>query len=110
MVSDVSSVVSDYLFSEQALRHDRRTGRSLMHFVVEYPVAPSVVRRPGRSGRFGRAAGEACLALIRWRGQRADIRADYLGDFPPDNYAAAFVDAGASCVPQVHGGHGRRSI
>ena len=26
-------------------------------------------------------------------GQRADIRADYLGDFPADNYAAAFVDA-----------------
>ncbi len=26
-------------------------------------------------------------------GQRTDIRADYLGDFPADNYASAFVDA-----------------
>jgi CDP-Glycerol:Poly(glycerophosphate) glycerophosphotransferase len=59
---------------------------------VEYPVArASYVVRADLADLDGQL--ENMLGPDPLAGQRADIRADYLGDFPPDNYAAAFVDA-----------------
>ena len=91
MVSDVSSVVSDYLFSGKpfvmiAIPTEPDA------FVVEYPVArASYVVRADLADvdvQLERMLGADPLAQ-----QRADIRADYLGDFPADTYASAFVDA-----------------
>jgi CDP-glycerol glycerophosphotransferase (TagB/SpsB family) len=91
MVSDVSSVVSDYLFSGKPFAMIAVPAEPEA-FVVEYPVARAsyVIRADlaDLDAQLQRLLGDDPLA-----GQRADIRADYLGDFPADNYAAAFVDA-----------------
>jgi CDP-glycerol glycerophosphotransferase (TagB/SpsB family) len=91
MVSDVSSVVSDYLFSGKPFAMIAVPAEPEA-FVVEYPVARAsyVIRADlaDLNAQLEKLLGDDPLA-----GQRADIRADYLGDFPADNYAAAFVDA-----------------
>ena len=91
MVSDVSSVVSDYLFSGKPFAMIAVPAEPEA-FVVEYPVARAsyVIRADlaDLDAQLEKMLGDDPLA-----GQRADIRADYLGDFPADNYAAAFVDA-----------------
>jgi CDP-glycerol glycerophosphotransferase (TagB/SpsB family) len=91
MVSDVSSVVSDYLFSGKPFAMIAVPAEPEA-FVVEYPVARAsyVIRADlaDLDAQLKKMLGEDPLA-----GQRADIRADYLGEFPGDNYAAAFVDA-----------------
>jgi CDP-glycerol glycerophosphotransferase (TagB/SpsB family) len=91
MVSDVSSVVSDYLFSGKpfamiAVPAEPRA------FVAEYPVArASYVVRADLADLDGQL--ESMLGADPLAGQRADIRADYLGDFPAVNYASGFIDA-----------------
>ncbi|HET9303311.1 MAG TPA: CDP-glycerol glycerophosphotransferase family protein [Propionibacteriaceae bacterium] len=91
MVSDVSSVVSDYLFSGKPFAMIAVPAEPEA-FVVEYPVARAsyVVQADlaDLDAQLEKMLGEDPLAA-----QRADIRADYLGDFPADNYAAAFVNA-----------------
>ena len=91
MVSDVSSVVSDYLFSGKPFAMIAVPAEP-QAFVAEYPVARAsyVVRDDlaDLDGQLERMLGADPLA-----GQRADIRADYLGDFPAANYASGFVDA-----------------
>jgi CDP-glycerol glycerophosphotransferase (TagB/SpsB family) len=91
MVSDVSSVVSDYLFSGKPFAMIAVPVEPEA-FVLEYPIAQAsyVVRGDlaDLDAQLEKLLGDDPLA-----GQRADVRADYLGDFPADNYAAAFVDA-----------------
>ena len=91
MVSDVSSVVSDYLFSGKPFAMIAVPAEPEA-FVVEYPIAQAsyVIRADlaDLDAQLGKMLGTDPLA-----GQRTDIRADYLGDFPADNYASAFVDA-----------------
>ena len=91
MVSDVSSVVSDYLFSNKPFAMIAVPAEPEA-FVAEYPIAQAsyVIRGDlaDLDAQMEKLLGEDPLAR-----QRADIRADYLGDFPADNYAAAFVAA-----------------
>jgi CDP-glycerol glycerophosphotransferase (TagB/SpsB family) len=91
MVSDVSSVVSDYLFSGKPFAMIAVPAEP-QAFVAEYPVARAsyVVRDDlaDLDGQLERMLGADPLA-----GHRADIRADYLGDLPAANYASGFVDA-----------------
>ena len=91
MVSDVSSVVSDYLFSSKPFAMVAVPAEPEA-FIAEYPIAQAsyVIRGDlaDLDAQLERLLGADPLAR-----QRADIRADYLGDFPADNYAAAFVDA-----------------
>ena len=91
MVSDVSSVVSDYLFSGKPFAMIAIPAEPAA-FVVEYPVArASYVIRADLADLDAQL--EKMLGPDPLAGQRADIRADYLGDFPADNYASGFVDA-----------------
>jgi CDP-glycerol glycerophosphotransferase (TagB/SpsB family) len=91
MVSDVSSVVSDYLFSGKPFAMIAVPAEPDA-FVVEYPVArASYVVRADLAGLDAQL--EEMLGADPLADQRTAIRADYLGDFPADNYAAAFVDA-----------------
>ena len=91
MVSDVSSVVSDYLFTGKPFAMIAVPAEP-QAFVVEYPVArASYVIRADLEDldvQLEKMLGDDPLGR-----ERAHIRADYLGDFPADNYAAAFVDA-----------------
>ena len=91
MVSDVSSVVSDYLFSGKpfamiAVPSDPDS------FVEEFPVARASYVVSGDFAdletQLDRMLGADPLAATR-----KAIRVDYLGDFPADDYAAAFVDS-----------------
>jgi len=91
MVSDVSSVVSDYLFSGKPFAMIAVPAEPAA-FVVEYPVArASYVVRADLADLETQL--EKMLGADPMAAQRADIRADYLGDFPADNYASAFVEA-----------------
>ena len=91
MVSDVSSVVSDYLFSGKPFAMIAIPAEPDA-FVVEYPVArASYVVRADLADLDVQL--EKMLGADPMAQQRADIRADYLGDFPADTYASAFVDA-----------------
>jgi CDP-glycerol glycerophosphotransferase (TagB/SpsB family) len=91
MVSDVSSVVSDYLFSGKPFAMIAVPAEPEA-FVVEYPIArASYVIRADLADLDAQL--EQMLGVDPLAGQRTDIRADYLGDFPADNYASAFVDA-----------------
>ena len=91
MVSDVSSVVSDYLFSGKPFAMIA-VPAAPDAFVVEYPVArASYVVRADLADLDAQL--EKMLGADPLAGERTDIRADYLGDFPSDNYASAFVDA-----------------
>jgi CDP-glycerol glycerophosphotransferase (TagB/SpsB family) len=91
MVSDVSSVVSDYLFSSKPFAMVAVPAEPEA-FIVEYPIAQASYVISGDLADLD-AQLEKLLGADPLARQRADIRADYLGDFPADNYAAAFVDA-----------------
>ena len=91
LVSDVSSVVSDYLFSGKpyamvAVPTDPE------RFRASYPVARAAYVVPADLDGLGPALatmlGDDPLAPVRQA-----LRVDYLGPFPSQGYASAFVDA-----------------
>ena len=83
MVSDVSSVVADYLYSKKPIA-------DLDSFIAEFPLArASYVLGDDRSlwsGQLADMLGEDPLA-----GTRQGLRTYYLGDQEPATYADAFV-------------------
>ncbi len=91
MVTDVSSVVSDYLFSGKPFAMIAVPSEPDA-FRLEYPVsrASYVVRGDlaDLDPMLDRMLGDDPIA-----GDRAIIRSDYLGDFPAETYADAFTDA-----------------
>lgn len=91
MVTDVSSVVSDYLFSGKPFAMIAVPSEPA-EFRVEYPVsrASYVVRRDlaDLDETLDQMLGADPMAA-----ERNAIRSDYLGDFPAETYANAFVDA-----------------
>lgn len=123
MISDVSSVVSDFLFSGKpfamvapaATEHGATdpgvtgpsttgpsttqppaTGkdRQLAAFAAEYPVARAGYLIDHDLDRLDTVLDELLtFPTDRLAGTRAAIRADYLGDAPIDGYADVFVDA-----------------
>ena len=103
MVSDVSSVVSDFLFSGKPLAMVAVPSEP-DRFVAEYPIARAayVIR-----GDLTNAESvlDQLLGSDPMASQRTAVRTDYLGDFGADDYAAAFVQAvtAASTGPAKHG-------
>ncbi|HYI54734.1 MAG TPA: CDP-glycerol glycerophosphotransferase family protein, partial [Microlunatus sp.] len=91
MVTDVSSVVSDYLFSGKPFA------------MIAVPSEPDAFRQEYPASRASYVVrgdlGDLEPALDQMLGDdpmaetRASVRADYLGDFPAETYADAFVDA-----------------
>lgn len=91
MVSDVSSVVSDYLFSGKpfamvAVPSEPRA------FVAEYPVAAASYVLRGDLTDLDEQL-DSMLGADPRRAERLAFRVDYLGDFPAEGYADAFVRA-----------------
>ncbi|QMW67558.1 CDP-glycerol glycerophosphotransferase family protein [Mumia sp. ZJ1417] len=90
MVSDVSSVVVDWLFSGKPFAMTAMTehGRD---FVGHYPIAAASYVIEGDASNVSSALdsmlGSDPLAL-----ERRAVRNDYLGDFPAEGYADVFVD------------------
>ena len=91
MVTDVSSVVSDYLFSTKPFAMIAVPAEPTS-FVEQYPVArASYVVRGDLADLEPQL--DALLGADPLAERRAAVRADYLGDFDTAHYAEGFVDA-----------------
>ncbi len=91
MVSDVSSVVSDYLFSNKPLAIVA-VPCPAEQFVREYPVAAAAYVIDSDLRNLDRVLDDL-LGPDPRREARRSVATRYLGDFPADRYAQAFVDA-----------------
>lgn len=91
MVSDVSSVVSDYLFSNKPFAMVAVPSEP-ESFVQDYPIARAAYVLAGDLGNLAEVLDEL-LQSDSARGRREAVRVDYLGDFPAATYAEAFVEA-----------------
>ncbi|MGH1562426.1 CDP-glycerol glycerophosphotransferase family protein [Mumia sp. DW29H23] len=90
MVSDVSSVVVDWLFSGKpfAMTAMTENGRD---FVGHYPIAAASYVIEGDASNLPSAL-DAMLGADPLALERRAVRADYLGDFPAEGYADVFVE------------------
>lgn len=91
MVSDVSSVVSDYLFSGKPFAMVAVPSEPSA-FVAEYPVAAASYVLRGNLTDLDEQL-DSMLGPDPRRAKRLASRVDYLGDFPAEGYADAFVRA-----------------
>ena len=88
LVGDVSSVVSDYLYSNKPIALAHRAGD---HLEAEYPLARATCLLPVDGDL---AAGiRDLLAEDAKAAQRGAVRTYYLGPWAPEAYAQVFVDA-----------------
>lgn len=96
MISDVSSVVSDYLYSGKpfAMVAVSSTGQE---FVDEYPIARASYVLNGDLSNVDSVLNNL-LRNDPKREERIELRADYLGDFPAEGYAEHFIEAARQCI------------
>ncbi len=96
MISDVSSVVVDYLHSEKPFALIA-AGRTSASFIEEFPLAVAAYVLSGRAETWAllmdKMFGEDPLAETRRK-----LRVHYLGDFERDTYSDGFVSAAATQV------------
>lgn len=102
LVSDVSGVISDYLFSGKPYAVTDMVGEC-ERFEESFPLARAgYVLRPDMSNV------EATLALLLdedpLEDVRRKVRSDYLGDFPADSYADGFLTAARGFLRHETGG------
>jgi CDP-glycerol glycerophosphotransferase (TagB/SpsB family) len=91
MVADVSSIVSDYLYSEKPFAM-ASAGMPRAEFTAAYPVSQAAyVVDPDRTSFH--AAFDAMFGDDPLRAERAGLRRYYLGDFPAEGYSDVFVQA-----------------
>ena len=99
MFSDVSSVVSDYLYSGKPIAM-YSVGDSPAAFVTDFPVARSAYLATANLGNLDEVLdqllGDDPLADLR-----TDLRRLYLGDFPEQGYADVFVHAARRVIDGV---------
>ncbi|HEY3340055.1 MAG TPA: CDP-glycerol glycerophosphotransferase family protein [Propionicimonas sp.] len=99
LVGDVSSVVSDYLYSNKPIALAHHAGDRLE---AEYPLAKATCLLPVDGDL---AAGvRALLSEDSKAADRDTIRTYYLGPWPPEGYSQVFVDACQEAI--VVGRHG----
>lgn len=91
MVTDVSSVVSDYLFSGKPFAMVAVPSEPA-DFRVEYPVARASYVVRGDLADLEPTL-DHMLGADPMAAERAAVRSDYLGDFPAETYAEAFIGA-----------------
>jgi CDP-glycerol glycerophosphotransferase (TagB/SpsB family) len=89
MVSDVSSVVSDYLYSGKPFAL-YSPGLTPDAFLADFPVARAAYRLAGDLSNLDLIL-ELTLSSDPDRAARQVMREAYLGDFPVGSYAEAFV-------------------
>ncbi len=105
MITDVSAIVSDYLYS---LKPFAMVAVPAGDFVRRYPIARGAYVLDGDLANLEPVLDDL-LGPDPHAAVRAQIRADYLGDFPTDRYADAFVDAVrdvSSAETTAHAGRG----
>ena len=100
MLSDVSSVVSDYVFSEKPFAVTDMLDKG-PDFPTVFPMARGayVIRRDMSNADeiFANMFGPDPL-----EDRRRDMRTYYLGDFPTEGYAEGFLTAARRVVSAAH--------
>lgn len=94
MVTDVSSLATDYLYSNKPLAITD-TG-SVKDLEAAFPVARAAVQLPVTGDLAAPLAD--LLGADSHRADRERVRAYYLGDWPPAKYAEVFVDAARAAM------------
>lgn len=101
MISDVSSVVSDYLFSRKPFAM-MAISTPVDTFVGEYPVARGAYVVDAVLARLGSVL-DAMLGDDPLASQRSEVRDYYLGDFGAEGYADHFVRAATLAIDNQAG-------
>jgi len=93
LISDVSSVVADYLFSEKPMAM-AAVSTSPQGFVEEFPLAKASYVIDARGGKVRNIDDvlDDLLGADSLATQRREMKAYYLGDIPADEYAERFRD------------------
>lgn len=93
MISDVSSVVGDFLFSGKPLAMFSTTV-SAAEFIEQVPMARAAYILDAHAGSIDDldAVLEEMLGRDPLRDTRRELKTYYLGDLPTDGYAQRFVD------------------
>lgn len=91
LVSDVSSVVPDFLYSEKPFAV-AAMGGSVEEFFAEMPVARGGYVIAGDASNLD-AALDDLLGADPEAAERRRLKTYYLGDFPAERYVDAFLDA-----------------
>lgn len=91
MISDVSSVVGDYLYSLKPLV-TTAIGHDLEAFLDDFPLARAGYVLTDDRATWDAALDDALGADSRLT-ERTQLREYYLGDFPVDDYASGFLRA-----------------
>lgn len=93
LVGDISSVVSDYLYSNKPIALAHHGGADVL---AEYPIARGTYLMP--------VDGDLTAPLRDLLGpdpkaaERAAVRTYYLGPWPAEGYADVFVDAARDAI------------
>lgn len=103
MICDVSSVASDYLYTGKpfAITDMRGDGDQ---FPRTFPVARAAYRIDADAGNLP-AVLDDLLARDPLAADRAQLRTYYLGDIPPEQYAAAFFAEARRLLPDPQPTH-----
>ena len=98
MISDVSSVVSDYLYSGKPFAMTAVSAQG-NDFIAQYPIARASYVLNGDLSNLDNVLDEIQVTDSR-RQNRLQYRSFYLGDFPDEGYAENFVSAAARMVTE----------
>ncbi|MFJ6417078.1 CDP-glycerol glycerophosphotransferase family protein [Paeniglutamicibacter sp. NPDC091659] len=98
MISDVSSVVSDYLYSGKPFAMVA-VNVPVADFSTEYPIARAAYVFDASLSALDDVL-DTMLGTDPMYGQRQDLRVDYLGDFPREEYAEAFIGQARLTIEQ----------
>ncbi|WP_010532771.1 CDP-glycerol glycerophosphotransferase family protein [Brachybacterium squillarum] len=90
MISDVSSVVGDYLHSRKPFAMVATT-MDAEEFVAQFPTSRAAYVLDGSLDNL-EALLDELLATDTMRARREELATYYLGDIPRENYAQRFVD------------------
>jgi len=97
MISDVSAVAQDWLFSGKPLALTNMLGRERAEFEAEFPLARAAYLVDRDMAGLDKVLDEL-LETDPLAATRRATRAYYLGDFPVEGYADRFVEAARSYV------------
>ncbi|MDR1016851.1 MAG: CDP-glycerol glycerophosphotransferase family protein [Coriobacteriales bacterium] len=100
LISDVSSVTSDFLFSRKPIILISRKWNKA-DFIANFPVARGAYVVEHDLGNLAEAA-EHCLTDDPLAAQRAQMRDYYLGDFPDQSYEYNFINALVEEIDRHH--------